>query len=318
MGDVTAPTTPPSSARIIGWGTALPEKVVTNVDLESTLDTTDAWITERTGIRERRVGGSTTGLGIDAGRQAMERAGVTGDDIDLVVLCTSTPDETMPASASVIQRELGVRGGAVDLNAACSGFVYGLVAADGFLRSGLERVLLVGAETMSRIVDWDDRSTAILFGDGAGAVVLERSAGPGRVLGFDLGSDGSLRHILHADLGGTIEMDGPEVFRRAVRVMVDSANRALERAGVSVDELALFVPHQANTRIIDAACNRLGIPADRTANNLASVGNTSAASIPLVLAEAADAGRLVPGDLALLVGFGAGMSWASAVIEWAA
>jgi 3-oxoacyl-[acyl-carrier-protein] synthase-3 len=247
----------------------------------------------------------------------MERAGVTGDDIDLVVLCTSTPDETMPASASVIQRELGVRGGAVDLNAACSGFVYGLVAADGFLRSGLERVLLVGAETMSRIVDWDDRSTAILFGDGAGAIVLERSSGPGRVLGYDLGSDGSLRHILHADLGGTIEMDGPEVFRRAVRVMVDSANRALERAGVSVDELALFVPHQANTRIIDAACNRLGIPADRTANNLASVGNTSAASIPLVLAEAADAGRLVPGDLALLVGFGAGMSWASAVIEWA-
>jgi 3-oxoacyl-[acyl-carrier-protein] synthase-3 len=316
MGDVTPPT-PPSSARIVGWGTALPEKVVTNVDLEATLDTTDAWITERTGIRERRVGSSTTGLGIDAGRQAMERAGVTGDDIDLVVLCTSTPDETMPASASVIQRELGVRGGAVDLNAACSGFVYGLVAADGFLRSGLERVLLVGSETMSRIVDWDDRSTAILFGDGAGAIVLERSAGPGRVLGFDLGSDGSLRHILHADLGGTIEMDGPEVFRRAVRVMVDSATRALDRAGVSVDELALFVPHQANTRIIEAACNRLGIGADRTANNLASVGNTSAASIPLVLAEAADAGRLVPGDLALLVGFGAGMSWASAVIEWA-
>jgi 3-oxoacyl-[acyl-carrier-protein] synthase-3 len=316
MGDVT-PTTPPSSARIVGWGTALPEKVVTNVDLEATLDTTDAWITERTGIRERRVGSSTTGLGIDAGRQAMERAGVTGDDIDLVVLCTSTPDETMPASASVIQRELGVRGGAVDLNAACSGFVYGLVAADGFLRSGLERVLLVGSETMSRIVDWDDRSTAILFGDGAGAIVLERSAGPGRVLGFDLGSDGSLRHILHADLGGTIEMDGPEVFRRAVRVMVDSASKALERAGVGVDDLALFVPHQANTRIIDAACNRLGIPADRTANNLASVGNTSAASIPLVLAEAADAGRLAPGDLALLVGFGAGMSWASAVIEWA-
>jgi len=316
MGDVTPPT-PPSSARIVGWGTALPEKVVTNVDLEATLDTTDAWITERTGIRERRVGSSTTGLGIDAGRQAMERAGVTGDDIDLVLLCTSTPDETMPASASVIQRELGVRGGAVDLNAACSGFVYGLVAADGFLRSGLERVLLVGSETMSRIVDWDDRSTAILFGDGAGAIVLERSAGPGRVLGFDLGSDGSLRHILHADLGGTIEMDGPEVFRRAVRVMVDSATRALDRAGVSVDELALFVPHQANTRIIEAACNRLGIGADRTANNLASVGNTSAASIPLVLAEAADAGRLVPGDLALLVGFGAGMSWASAVIEWA-
>ncbi len=313
MGGVTSP----SSARITGWGAALPEKIVTNADLETTLDTSDEWIVERTGIRERRVGGSTTGLGIDAGRQAMERAGVTGADVDLVVLCTSTPDETMPASASVIQQALDVRGGAVDLNAACSGFVYGLVAADGFLRAGLDRVLLIGAETMSRIVDWDDRGTAILFGDGAGAVVLERGAGPGRVLGFDLGSDGSLRHILHADLGGTIEMDGPEVFRRAVRVMVDSATRALENAGVTVDDLALFVPHQANTRIIDAAGRRLGIPTEKTGNNLASVGNTSAASIPLVLAEAADAGRLAPGDLVLLIGFGAGMSWASAVIEWA-
>lgn len=308
---------PISSARITGWGTSLPEKVVTNADLETTLDTSDAWIVERTGIRERRVGGSTTGLGVDAGRQALDRAGIDGEDIDLVILCTSTPDEAMPASASVIQQALGVRGGAVDLNAACSGFVYGLVAADGFLRAGLDRVLLIGAETMSRIVDWDDRSTAILFGDGAGAVVLERGDGPGRVLGFDLGSDGSLRHILHAEVGGTIEMDGPEVFRRAVRVMVDSAERALEQAGVTVEDLSLFVPHQANTRIIDAACRRLGIPAELTANNLASVGNTSAASIPLALAEAVDADRLRPGDLVLLVGFGAGMSWASAVIEWA-
>jgi 3-oxoacyl-[acyl-carrier-protein] synthase-3 len=316
MGPMTS-STPASSARITGWGTALPEKIVTNADLETTLDTSDAWIIERTGIRERRIGGSTTGLGVDAARQALERAGVGGDDIDLVVLCTSTPDESMPASASVIQQALGVRGGAVDLNAACSGFVYGLVAADGFLRAGLDRVLLVGAETMSRIVDWDDRSTAILFGDGAGAIVLERGDGPGRVLGFDLGSDGSLRHILHAEVGGTIEMDGPEVFRRAVRVMVDSANRALEQAGISVQDLALFVPHQANTRIIEAAGRRLGIPAELTANNLATVGNTSAASIPLALAEAADADRLRPGDLVLLVGFGAGMSWASAVIEWA-
>ncbi|HEX4867844.1 MAG TPA: beta-ketoacyl-ACP synthase III [Acidimicrobiales bacterium] len=306
-----------SSARIVGWGTALPEKVVTNTDLEATLDTSDAWIVERTGIRERRIGGTTTGLGIEAGRQAMERAGVKGTQIDLVVLCTSTPDESMPASASVIQQELGVQGGAVDLNAACSGFVYGLVAADGFLRAGLERVLLIGAETMSRLVDWDDRGTAILFGDGAGAVVLERSDGPGRVLGFDLGSDGSLRHILHAQVGGTIEMDGPEVFRRAVRVMVDSANRALERAGVRVEDLSLFVPHQANIRIIEAATRRLGIPDELVGTNLASVGNTSAASIPLVLAEAADAERVRPGDLVLVVGFGAGMSWASAVIEWA-
>jgi 3-oxoacyl-[acyl-carrier-protein] synthase III len=311
MDDVT------SSARITGWGTALPEKIVTNADLESSLDTTDEWIVERTGIQERRIGGSTTGLGIEAGRQALQHAGRTGADVDLVLLCTSTPDEAMPASASVIQQELGVRGGAVDLNAACSGFVYGLVAADGFLRTGMRCILLIGAETMSRIVDWDDRATAILFGDGAGAVVLERGDGPGRLLGWDLGSDGSLRHILHAEVGGTIEMDGREVFRRAVRVMVESANRALDHAGVSVDDIALLVPHQANTRIIDAACARLGIGPDRTANNLARVGNTSAASIPLALAEVADAGRLASGDLVLAIGFGAGMSWASAVIEWA-
>lgn len=308
---------PPSAARIVGWGTALPEKVVTNADLEATLDTTDAWIVERTGIRERRIGGSTTGLGIDAARQAMEMAGVDGDQIDLVLLATSTPDEAMPASASVIQQELGVRGGAMDLNAACSGFVYALVAADGLLRAGLERILVVGAETMSRIVDWEDRSTAILFGDGAGAVVLERSDGPGRILGFDLGSDGSLRHILHAEVGGTIEMDGPEVFRRAVRMMVDSAERAMAHAGVTVEDLALFAPHQANQRIIDAAARRLGVPDEKVATNLGRVGNTSAASIPLVLAEAAAEGRLVPGDLVLTIGFGAGMSWASAVIEWA-
>jgi 3-oxoacyl-[acyl-carrier-protein] synthase-3 len=307
----------PTRARITGWGAALPDKVVTNADLEASLDTSDAWIVERTGIRERRVGGSTTGLGIDAAGQALRRAGLTGDDIDLVLLCTSTPDETMPATASAIQQGLRIRGGALDLNAACSGFVYGLVAADGFLRAGLQRVLLVGAETMSRIVDWDDRSTAILFGDGAGAVVLERGDGPGGVLGFDLGSDGSLRHILHADLGGTIEMDGPEVFRRAVRVVVESAERAMAHAGVTAAELALFIPHQANTRIITSACAKLGIDEEQTVNILATTGNTSAASIPMALAGAADEGRLAPGDRVLLVGFGAGMSWASAVIEWA-
>jgi 3-oxoacyl-[acyl-carrier-protein] synthase III len=307
----------PSRARITGWGTALPDKVVTNADLEDGLDTSDAWIVERTGIRERRVGGTTTGLGIEAAQKAMQRAGVEGTDIDLVLLCTSTPDETMPASASAIQEALAARGGAVDLNAACSGFVYGLVAADGFLRAGLERVLLIGSETMSRIVDWEDRSTAILFGDGAGAVVLEQGDGPGGLLGFDLGSDGSLRHILRADYGGTIEMDGPEVFRRAVRIMVESAERALAHAGVTVDELALFVPHQANSRIITSAGAKLGIDEARTVDILATTGNTSAASIPMGLAEAADAGRLAPGDRVLLIGFGAGMSWGSAVIEWA-
>jgi len=312
------PDVTPSSARITGWGAAMPDKVVTNVDLEGSLDTSDEWIVERTGIRERRVGGTTTGLAVEASERALARAGLSGSDIDLVLLCTCTPDEAMPASASVVQQALGVTGGAVDLNAACSGFVYGLVAADGFLRSGMQRVLLVGSETMSRIVDWEDRSTAILFGDGAGAVVLEQGAAPGRILGFDLGSDGSLRHLLHADVGGTIEMDGPEVFRRAVRIMVESAERALERAGVSVDQLSLFVPHQANSRIISSARAKLGIPEELTADILATTGNTSAASIPMALVDAADAGRLAPGDLVLLIGFGAGMSWASAVIEWAA
>jgi 3-oxoacyl-[acyl-carrier-protein] synthase-3 len=307
----------PSRARITGWGTAVPDKVVTNADLEESLDTSDAWIVERTGIRERRIGGTTAGLGIEAGEQALQRAGVQGADVDLVLLCTSTPDETMPASASAIQQALGVRGGAVDLNAACSGFVYGLVAADGFLRAGLGRVLLIGSETMSRIIDWEDRSTAILFGDGAGAVVLEDGDGPGGVRGFDLGSDGSLRHILRADFGGTIEMDGPEVFRRAVRIMVESAERALADAGVSADDLRLFVPHQANGRLIASAAAKLGIEAERTADILATTGNTSAASIPMALADAADRDRLSPGDLVLVIGFGAGMSWASAVIEWA-
>jgi 3-oxoacyl-[acyl-carrier-protein] synthase-3 len=306
------------SARITGWGAAMPDKVVTNADLEGTLDTSDEWIVERTGIRERRIGGTTTGLAIEAAEQALSRAGVRGDEVDLVLLCTCTPDETMPASASAVQQALGVTGGAVDLNAACSGFVYGLVAADGFLRAGMQRVLLIGSETMSRVVDWEDRSTAILFGDGAGAVVLEPGAGPGRLLGWDLGSDGSLRHLLHADVGGTIEMDGPEVFRRAVRIMVDSAHRALDRAGLSVADVDLFVPHQANTRIITSARHKLGIPEERTVDILATTGNTSAASIPMALADAADAGRLHPGDVALLIGFGAGMSWASAVIEWAA
>jgi 3-oxoacyl-[acyl-carrier-protein] synthase-3 len=306
------------TTRLTGWGAALPDKVLTNADLEVSLDTTDAWIQERTGIRERRIGGTTSGLATDAARAALERAAVRPEDLDLTVVCTCTPDQALPAVAATVQHALGAGGGALDLNAACSGFVYGLVVADGLLRAGMERVLLVGAETLSRIVDWDDRGTAILFGDGAGAAVLEAGAGPGALLGWDLGSDGSLHHLLHADVGGTISMDGPEVFRRAVRIMVESSERALERAGLGPDDVTLFVPHQANARIIATAGQRLGIGPDRTAMLLAETGNTSAASIPLTLAAAADAGRLEQGDVVLLVGFGAGMSWASAVLEWAA
>lgn len=306
------------TTRLVGWGAALPDKVLTNADLEAMLDTSDEWIVERTGIRERRIGGTTAALATEAARKALDRAGVDPADLDLVLVCTCTPDEALPSVATAVQHALGAGGGALDVNAACSGFVYGLVMADGLLRSGSRRVLLVGAETLSRIVDWDDRSTAILFGDGAGAAVLEAGEGPGALLSWDLGSDGALRHLLRADVGGTIEMDGPEVFRRAVRIMVESSRRALERAGLTTDEVQLFVPHQANARIIATAAARLGFDEGRTVLTLPEVGNTSAASIPLALARAADDGRLSAGDRVLMVGFGAGMTWASAVLEWAA
>ncbi|MGE3619204.1 MAG: beta-ketoacyl-ACP synthase III [Acidimicrobiia bacterium] len=308
-----------SGLRISGLGTALPPKVVTNADLETTLDTNDAWIVDRTGIRQRHVGGSTAQLAAEAARQALDRAGADPDSIDLLILCTCTPDETLPATASVVQADLGLSCGAFDLNAACSGWTYGLVAADGFLRGGMRRILLVGAETLSRIVDWDDRGTAILFGDAAAAAVVEPvedPGAPGRIRGYDLGSDGRLRHILHADVGGTMLMDGPEVFRRAVRAVVDTSRTALARAGVTAEDLRLVVPHQANIRIIESACAKLGIPMERNVITLDRTGNTSAASIPFALAEAVDQGRVAPGDLVLLVGFGAGMTWAAVVLEW--
>ncbi len=303
-------------ATITGWGAALPDKTVTNADLEAVLDTSDQWIQERTGIRERRIGGTTTGLAIEAGQAAMDRAGVVGADIDLVIVATSTPDQQLPSSASTVQDQLHIAGGAMDLNAACSGFVYGLVTAHGLLATGARRILLAGSETMSRIVDWDDRNTAVLFADGAGAVVLEAVDGPGQMLAWDLGSDGSARHLLYADVGGHMQMDGREVFRRAVRAIVETTTRTLAAAGTTAADVALVVPHQANTRIVDAACHRLGIPVARTANVLDRTGNTSAASIPIALTDALDHDRVAPGDLVLFVGFGAGMSWASALVRW--
>ncbi|MEX2658657.1 MAG: beta-ketoacyl-ACP synthase III [Acidimicrobiales bacterium] len=304
-------------ARITGWGTALPDQVVTNADFAARLDTSDEWIFERSGIRERRMGGTTGRLAVEAGRAALKDAGVEAGDIELVVLATSTPDQTMPATANFVQDELGIRGGAFDLNAACSGFVYALVAGYGMAALGTRRILVIGADVMSQITDQEDRGTAVLFGDGAGAVVLEATDGPGQLLGWDLGSDGAARHLLYADRGGFTKMDGKEVFRQAVRVMVTSATRALAAAGVAAADVKLLVPHQANVRIIDSACQRLGVPGDRASLVLERTGNTSAASIPLALADAADAGRLDDGDLVLLVGFGAGMSWASAVLRWA-
>ena len=301
---------------ITGWGTALPDKVVTNDDLAATMDTSDEWITERTGIRERRVGGTTSELATEAGRVALARAGVEPSEIDLVILATTTPDQTVPGTSPTVEKNLGLRCGAIDINAACSGFVYGLALANGIVSSGASKVLLIGAETLSRITDWNDRGTAILFADGAAAVVIEAVDGPGQLLSWDLDADGAAQPFLYADVGDYLKMDGREVFRRAVRLMVDSATKALEAAEVTPDDIALMVPHQANIRIIDAACQRLGIPLERTATNIDRYGNTSAASIPLALAEALEEGRVADGDLVLLVGFGAGMTAASAVLRW--
>jgi 3-oxoacyl-[acyl-carrier-protein] synthase III len=306
-------------ARITGWGAALPDKVVTNDDLRASgLDTSDEWIRERTGIVERRWGGSTASLSIESGRAAMARAGVGPADIDLLVLATTTPDQMVPATSATVQDQLGLRCGAFDVNAACSGFVYGLIAAHGMISIGATRALVIGTDTLSRITDQTDRGTAILFADGSGAAVLEATDGPGALLGWDLDADGSAKSLLYADVGGYIHMDGKEVFRRAVRIMVDSAEKSMKAAGVSADQLKLVVPHQANTRIIQAACTRLGVEMDRAAITIHRTGNTSSASIPLALADALDGGRIDDGDLVLLVGFGAGMTAASAVLRWGA
>jgi 3-oxoacyl-[acyl-carrier-protein] synthase-3 len=304
--------------RIVGWGTALPEKILTNHDLEAQLDTTDQWIRERTGIRERRIGDSTADLAIEAGREALEYAGVDPASIDMLVLCTTTPDQTVPATSASVHEALGIGGGAFDLNAACAGFVYGMVTAESLLASNPEKhILLVGADVLSRITDWTDRSTAVLFGDGAGAVVLQGcSDEDGQLLASDVGADGRLRGILYADLGGKMKMEGSEVFKGAVRAMLASSKRVMKSAGCSAEEIALLVPHQANLRIIEAACQRLGIPIERAAIVLDRTGNTSSASIPLALIDAIRADRLGDGDLVLLTGFGAGMTWASAVVRW--
>jgi 3-oxoacyl-[acyl-carrier-protein] synthase-3 len=303
-------------AVITGWGTALPPKVLTNHDLEQMFDTSDEWITERTGIRKRHVGGTTAGLSTESGRAALEMAGVDPAEIDALVLSTTTPDRTVPATSATVAHGLGLRCGAFDVNAACSGFVYGLAVSHGLIAMGMRKVLLIGTDTLARITDWTDRNTAVLFADGSGAVVLEACEGPGQLLGWDLDADGSAERFLNCDIGGYIHMEGKEVFRRAVRIMVDSAEKSLAHAGVTADQLALVVPHQANVRIIDAACERLGIPEDKRAVVLPRTGNTSSASIPLALCDALDSGRVRDGDLVLLVGFGAGMTAASALLRW--
>jgi 3-oxoacyl-[acyl-carrier-protein] synthase-3 len=303
-------------AVITGWGTALPDHIVTNHDLEKTLDTSHDWIVERTGIRERHIGGTTTGLSVESGRRALEMSGVDPAQIDLLILATTTPDRAVPATSATVQNQLGLSCGAFDVNAACSGWVYGLVAAHGFIATGADKILLIGTDALARITDWTDRNTAILFADGSGAAVIEAVDGPGQLLGWDLDADGSAEDALYCEHGGLLQMEGKEVFRRAVRIMVDSATKSMAHAGVTADDIALVVPHQANLRIISASCDRLGISIDRASIVLDHTGNTSAASVPLALAAALDAGRVTDGDLVLFVGFGAGMTSASAVVRW--
>lgn len=322
-----------SGAVITGWGKALPDRVVTNQDIMTLFETNDEWIVERSGIHTRRAAtgpfvaeqpphhpenglGTTAALAVEAGRIALSSAGLTGDDIGLLVLCTTTPDQLIPASSSAASAALGIAGGAMDINAACAGFTYGLVTAAGLVSVGMQRVLLVGAETLTRATNWEDRTNAFLFGDGAGAVVVEATAGESSLMGWDLGVDGSLVPLLYADHGSGMVMRGQEVFRKAVRATVDSATASMEMAKVTADDIALFVPHQANIRIMDAAASRIGIPPERIASVIDSTGNTSSASIPLALVDAVESGRLGDGDLVLLAGFGAGMTWASAVWRW--
>jgi 3-oxoacyl-[acyl-carrier-protein] synthase-3 len=335
---------------ITGLGAHVPEKTVTNDDLAAVLDTSDEWIRQRTGIRERRVvaqGLSSSDLGIIAAKAALADAGLAPDSIDLVITATISPDRLMPATAARVAFECGCgKAGAYDLSAGCTGFVYALAMATGVVASGFhDNVLVVGAEAISRILDWEDRSTAVLFGDGAGAVVVsaqgvgvgDRSsapaggAAPRGILGFDLGGDGSGEEFLLVPAGGSklpashatvearqhfMKMNGNEVYKFATRVIVQSARRVLERCGRDIAEVDLFVPHQANLRIIDAAVKKLGIGPDKVYTNLQKYGNTSCASIPLCLSGARTEGRLKDGDLVLLMGFGAGLTWGACLMEW--
>jgi len=301
---------------ITGWGSALPPRVLTNDELSQTLDTSDEWIRERSGIQERHIGGTTAGLSAISGAAALAMAGVDPSQIDALVLSTTTPDRCVPATSATVQHALGLSCGAFDVNAACSGFVYALTVAHGLIAMGSSKVLVIGTDTLSRITDWSDRNTAVLFADGSGAVVLEAVDGPGQMLAWDIDADGSAEESLYAELGGFIQMEGKDVFRKAVRIMVDSATKSLTAAGLTAADVDVVIPHQANIRIIQAACERLGIPMEKASTVLHYTGNTSSASIPLALVDAADSGKMKKGDTVLLVGFGAGMTAASALIVW--
>ena len=323
-------------ARVIGTGSAVPEKRLTNFDLEKMVDTTDEWITTRTGIKERRIatdGEYTSTFATLAAQRALDMAGVAATDLDLVILATITPDFPFPATACIVQSAIGAtKAAAFDISAACSGFVYALSLADNAIRSGAaQNVLVIGAEVLSRIIDWTDRNTCLLFGDGAGAAVLTACDGDNGILSTHLHSDGSYWELLYQAGCGSrnpavpktlddksiyLRMQGNEVFKLAVRAMEDAALEALAANGLAPEDIGIFIPHQANRRIVDAIGKRLGLGDGRVYVNLDRFGNTSAASIPLALDEANRAGRIKAGDVVLFDAFGGGLTWGSALLRW--
>jgi 3-oxoacyl-[acyl-carrier-protein] synthase-3 len=323
-------------AHITGWGMTVPEKILTNDDLAATVDTSDQWIREMTGIQERHIASaeqSSATLAAEAAEKALEVANLRPSELDLIIVSTSSPEHIFPSTACLVQDRLGAsNAGAFDLLAACTGFIYALQTGAQMIRSGaVKNVLVIGAETLSRFTNWQDRNTCILFGDGAGAVVLQASETPGGVLSAVLRSDGSGADLLTLPAGGShlpathetvengqhfIQMNGREVFRFATRVMAQATREAVEAAQLTLEDISLIIPHQANQRIIDSAARSLDIPLERFVTNIERYGNTSTASIPIAMCEAIEAGRLNPGDRVVVVGFGAGLTWGAALIEW--
>ena len=319
---------------VAGTGRYLPERIVTNAELAERIDTSDKWIRERSGIAQRHIaadGEFTSDLATHAARDALKAAGMVPDDVDLIVVATSTPDETFPASATVVQSKLGCANGSMgfDIQAVCSGFVYALATADNFIKAGqVDTALVIGAETFSRILDWTDRGTCVLFGDGAGAVLLTAEEGQGTsddrgILSTHLHSDGRLHDLLYVDGGpsstgevGFLRMEGKEVFRHAVIKMSEVVIEALEATGLNAEDVDWFVPHQANKRIIDGTARKLGVNSDRVVVTIDIHANTSAASIPLALSVAVDDARIKPGDLVLIEAMGGGLTWGSGILRW--
>lgn len=308
-------------SRLLAVGTALPEGRLTNADLAAMMDTDDHWIRSRTGIGERRVGGTTTGLASEAAQQALDRSGVDPDTIDLVIVATQTPDDLCPSTAAGVQNALGLECSAFDLNAACAGFSYGLTVAHGMLKTGARSIIVVGVDRMTAATNYEDRSTAILFGDGAGAVVMTSHETTDRgVQAWDAGTDGSRPEILMSPITDGrvtgVTMDGKAVFRTMVRYVVASARAAVHQAGMGLDDIVAVLAHQANQRILDTVADRLGVEREKFVSVIEHTGNTSAGSVPLALDRAVSEGMVEPGDPVLLMGFGGGLSWASTVAIW--